>query len=170
MVCPGGGDHRTLHPIVDWFTLVSVPVGQWCAVQLGRYVVRCGGVSREDGLASVGVGAVGGVEAAGPADHCFQFLSSLLQGGDAGVEIVEVVVEEVENVVAGGGALFAEFEDRADLLESEAGGLCVANEANPVGCVGVVAPVAVGGALGRGEDPDLLVVADGLGVDPGSAS
>ena len=70
-------------------------------------------------------------------------------------------------MVAGGGTLFAEFEDRADFLESEAGGLCVANESNPVGGIGVVAPVAVGGAFGWGEDPDLLVVADGLGVDAG---
>ena len=118
-----------------------------------------------NGLAAVGIGAVGGIEPLGTFGEGKELIVGAVEGLDVPVEILEMLIEEVEHVVAGCLPLAAEIQDRSDFGEGEAGGLGVANETEPADGFTAVVAVTVGGAIGWGQDPDVLVVTDGLGVD-----
>ncbi len=118
-----------------------------------------------NGLAAVGVSAVGGIKPLGAFGQGKELIAGSVEGLDVPVEILEMLIEEVEHVVAGCLPLAPEIQDRSDLGEGEAGGLGVANEAQPADGFTAVVAVTVGGAIRRGQDPDVLVVTDGLGVN-----
>lgn len=118
-----------------------------------------------DGLAAVGVGAVGRVEALSAIGHRGELTAGSVKLVDVAVEVTEMPFEQIDDVVARAEAVVAHVQDGSNLGEGESGGLGVADEAQPVDCILSIVAVAVGGALGLGEDPDVLVVADGLGGD-----
>jgi len=120
-----------------------------------------------DGLASVGIGAVRRVEASGSLGQDDELLAGLFESLDVAVEIGEVPFEEIDDVMARSNTLAPEIQDRGNFGEGKAGGLGVANEPKPVDRPFAVVAVTVGGAFRRGEELDLLVVADGLGRDIG---
>ena len=138
----------------------------WSGVEvLGGDVVRrsVAMIDDADGLTAVGVDAFGGVEAASPLGEVGELSSGRTEHGDVLVESGQVTFQQVDHVVTGCLTLAAQVEDGGDLGEGETGGLSVPHEVEPInGLLGIV-PVIVGGAVGFGEDPDVLVVADGLG-------
>ena len=118
-----------------------------------------------NGLAAVGVSAVGGIEPLGAFGEGNELIAGAVEGLNVFVEILEMQLEEVEYVVAGRLPLAPEIQNRSDLGEGEAGGLGVANKPEPADGFTAVVTVTVGSAIRRGQDPDVLVVTDGLGVD-----
>ena len=143
-------------------------VSVWCRVGVvplrGPHEFRTGC----DGLAAVGVGAVGGVELFGPVGHRGELFSGAVEFFDVLVEVRQVPFEEIGDVVAGAGAVLSHVEDGGDFGEGESGGLGVADEPEPIDGFVSVFPVAVWGAFGLGKDSDVLVVANGFGRDADS--
>jgi len=70
-----------------------------------------------DGLTSIGIGAVGGVEAAGAFGECGELGPGVMESGDVAVEVVEMVFEETSDVLARERPLFSQLEDGGDLGE-----------------------------------------------------
>ena len=122
-----------------------------------------------DRLAPVGVAAFGGVKAPGPVGECGELFAGLTQILDMPVERGEVTLQQVDDVIAGGLTLATKVEDGTDFGEGEAGGLGVPDESEPIDSLIGVVPIVVGGPVGSGQDPDLLVVTDGLGGNPGAS-
>lgn len=88
---------------------------------------------------------------------------------DVLLEIVEVVVEKPENVLAGGLSRVAQLEYGGHFGERETGRLGIADEEQQVDRVRRVFAIAVGGAERVREDAQTLVVADGLRRDTGTS-
>ena len=76
-----------------------------------------------------------------------------------------MALQQVGDMGAGSLAVVAEGDDLADLAQGEADRLGSPDEPKPSERRLVVAAVARGGAGRRGEDADLLLVADRLGRD-----
>ena len=90
--------------------------------------------------------------------------------GHAPIDVVQVLVDEAGDVGAGGVAVVAQGEDRADLGEGEAGALSVADERESGGGVAGVVAVPTRSARRCGQQAAVLVEADGLGRQPGAGS
>jgi hypothetical protein len=109
--------------------------------------------------------AVFGVKGGGPLGQLPQFATQLLELQDALIEVGGVALKQVGDMGAGGLPVVAEGDDLADLAQGEADRLGSPDEPEAPQDRLVVAAVARGGAGRRGQDADLLVVADGLGRD-----
>ena len=120
-----------------------------------------------DGLAALGIGAVGGVQAPGPSDEPGVDLATRLEALDAPVDVGEVPLHQPDDVMAGGLALAAQLEDRADLRERETTVLRVADEAEALHRFRSVVAIAVRRTRRRRHEADVLVVADGRGGESG---
>jgi len=121
-----------------------------------------------DRLAPVRVSALCRIEAAGPLGEGDEVASGLAEDPEVAVERREVPFEQVDDMMARGFAVAAEIEDGGDLGEGETRGLGIPHESEPIDRLLRVVPVSVGRPVGRGEHPDLLVVANGLGWNPGA--
>lgn len=121
-----------------------------------------------DGLAAVGVGAVGRVEALSAIGHRGELTAGSVKLVDVAVEVTEMPFEQIDDVVARAEAVVAHVQDGSNLGEGESGGLGVADEPEPIDGFVSVFPVAVWGAFGLGKDSDVLVVANGFGRDADS--
>ncbi len=133
-----------------------------CSGGLGWHVLTTGG-RRRNGLAPVGVGALGRVEPVGAMSHGGELIAGPLKLVDVPIEIAEMAFQQLGNVVARAHSLVAHVHDGGDLGESQPRRLGVADEAQPIDGVVSVVAVAVRGADGPGKDPNVLVVADRLG-------
>lgn len=114
-------------------------------------------------MAGLGVGAVGGIELMTSTDETFEFA---FEGGEltlSGLDVEQLVGEQLADVGAGRGTIASQFQDGGDLDQGEPGPLSVADELESGEGRGVIDPVLVGPAAGRGEQALALVEADGLG-------
>jgi hypothetical protein len=109
--------------------------------------------------------AVGGVESGGSLHDVGEVDFEGAEFADLLVDLVRAMHEQIEDVAARGLTVVSQGDDAADLPEGEAKRLGRRDEGESVDHVGVVAAVAGGGALGRVEQPDVFVVAQGLGGD-----
>ena len=121
----------------------------------------------QDGLAAVGIGAVGGVQPPRPGDEPGVELTARAEALDAPVDVGEVPLHEFDDVMAGRLTLAAQLEDRGHLRERESAVLRVTDEAEALDGLGSVVAIAVRGTGGRWYEPDVLVVADGGGGESG---
>jgi hypothetical protein len=81
-----------------------------------------------------------------------------------------MTIEQFNHVMTGGLAPTAQIQDGGDLGEGKTGRLSIAHKAEPDdGLLGIV-PVIVGRTIRFGEDPYVLVIADGLGSCAGAQS
>src|SRR5690606_21952387 len=99
-----------------------------------------------------------------------QFTACALELAQALGDLVEAVVDEVGDVLAGGQAAVTDVEDFADLGEGESGGLGLADEGHAGDGAGGVVAVASSGACGFGWHPIGLVEAQCLGALAGGGS
>ena len=125
-------------------------------------VVRRG----RDRLTSVGIGAVGGIQAPGPGDEPGVDFAARLESLDAPIYVREVPLHELDDVMAGRLALAAQLEDRGDLRERQSAVLCITDEPEAPDGLGSVVAIAVRRPGGWRHEPDVLVVADGRGGKP----
>ena len=107
-----------------------------------RFLVGGLGVSAGvDDLASVGVGAGGGVELSGPVSEFGQLTPSSLELVDLVVEISEVFDEQSLGVLTAAGAGVFEVQHSVDLRQREAGALGLSDESEPFEGLAAVVPV-----------------------------
>lgn len=161
LILRGAGEEQKLFSVaVTGGRLVQM------AIRLAGPRIEPPGVA--DRLAPVGVDTVSRVEASGPFGERSQLLPSRAERLDVAVEGRHVPFQKVDDVVAGGLSLAAEIEDGGDLGEGQTGGLGVPDELEAIDSILCVVPVVVQVTGGFGNEPDLFVVADGLGSCPGS--
>src|SRR4029453_315405 len=105
------------------------------------------------------------IQGGGPLGQLPELGAQLLELPDARIELGGVTLQQVGDMSAGGLPVVAEGDDLADLAQGEADRLAGADEPEPPQRRRVIAAVAGGRAGRRGQEGDLLVVADGLGRD-----
>lgn len=134
------------------------------ATTAGSQILALGEADR---LATVGIDTIRRIESPRPVGELRQLPAGLTQGLDVLVQGRHVTFQQVDDVMAGGLPLASQVEDRCDLGQSEPGGLGIADEVEPVDHILCVIPVVVVIPGRLGEEPNVLVVPDGLGGGPG---
>ena len=109
--------------------------------------------------------AVFRVEGGGTHGQVAELAAELLELPDAHVQVRGVALQEAGDMGAGCLPIVAERDDLADLAEGKANRLGGPHKSEASNGHLVVGAVAGGGTGRRGQDADLLVVADGLGGD-----
>ncbi len=122
-----------------------------------------------DGLAAIRVGAIGGLQRAGALDESRIEITTSTQRLDAAVDILQMSLQQVDDVVAGGLTLTTQLKDRRDLGERQPGLLGLADEPQPLDGFGWVVPIAIRGTRRWRHQADVLVVADRRGREAGSS-
>ncbi len=139
----------------------KIRMKSWCHTAFGL-----GG----DGLASVRVRAVLGIEVPGSIGQGYELQSCRLEVLYVPVEILKVALQEIDHVVARALACTAKVQDGGDFREGQSCRLRVPNEAQPRDSVLAVVAIPVERPFGFGQQPNLLVETNRLGRDVRTAS
>lgn len=143
----------------------SVVVAGWCCVEMTAAVVEVQilPAGETDGLTADRIGAAGRVQASGSFCQVRQFPAGGSKRVDVLVEGLQVILQQIDNVMASALAPATKVQDGGYLGQGQTRSLGVPNEPEPVDRFLPVLSVPVHRPVRFGKKTDLLVVADRLG-------